>query len=74
MATLTIRNVPDDVVDRIKSAAARRGRSMEEEVRRLLAERFAARDATIARIRSRWPDLPRVTSADVDRWIEIGRG
>jgi plasmid stability protein len=38
MATLTIRNVPDDVRDRLRVRAARNGRSMEAEARALLAE------------------------------------
>lgn len=40
MATLTIRNLSDDVRDRIRRQAAENGRSMEEEVRRALAEHF----------------------------------
>lgn len=36
MATLTIRNLPDDVRERLKIRAARRGRSMEAEVRAIL--------------------------------------
>lgn len=38
MATLTIRNLPDDVRDKLRSRAARKGRSTEAEVRSLLAE------------------------------------
>lgn len=38
MATLTIRNLPDDVRDRLRVRAARNGRSMEAEARALLAE------------------------------------
>ena len=37
MATLTIRNLPDDVRDRIRVRAARNGRSMEAEARSLLS-------------------------------------
>jgi plasmid stability protein len=40
MATLTIRNLPDDLRDRIRREAAEHGRSMEEEARRALADRF----------------------------------
>ena len=36
MATLTIRNLPDDVRERLKIRAARGGRSMEAEVRAIL--------------------------------------
>ncbi|HEX3665573.1 MAG TPA: Arc family DNA-binding protein [Rhizomicrobium sp.] len=40
MATLTIRNLPEEVRDRLRRAAAERGRSMEEEARQALAERY----------------------------------
>ncbi len=36
MATLTIRNLPDDVQQSLRERAARRGRSMEAEVRDIL--------------------------------------
>ena len=37
MANLTIRNVPDDVHKNLRMRAAQNGRSVEEEVRRILA-------------------------------------
>ncbi len=40
MATLTIRNLPDEVRDRIRREAAERGHSMEEEARQALAVRY----------------------------------
>ena len=38
MATLTVRNVPDDVHKGLRLRAAQNGRSVEEEIRRILAE------------------------------------
>ena len=38
MATLTIRNLPDEVRERLRIRAAQRGRSMEAEVRAILTE------------------------------------
>jgi antitoxin FitA len=38
MAQFTVRNLEDEVALRLKQRAARRGRSMEEEVRRVLRE------------------------------------
>ena len=38
MATITIRNLPDPVRDRLRLRAAKRGRSMEAEAREVLAE------------------------------------
>lgn len=43
MATLTIRNLPDDLRDRIRREAAEHGRSMEEEARQTLTERYRPR-------------------------------
>ena len=40
MATLTIRNLPDEVHDALSREAADHRRSMEEEARQALAERF----------------------------------
>jgi plasmid stability protein len=40
MATLTIRNLPDKVRDRLRIAAAERGRSMEAEARAALTDLF----------------------------------
>jgi plasmid stability protein len=38
MATLTIRNLPDDVRDRLRARAAQAGRSMEAEARAILTD------------------------------------
>jgi plasmid stability protein len=43
MATITIRNLPDEVRDRMRSEAARNGRSMEEEARQYLARGYRPR-------------------------------
>lgn len=42
MATLTIRNLPEEVRDKLRMAAAERGRSMEAEARAALTEKFGA--------------------------------
>lgn len=46
MATLTIRNLNDDVAARLKEEAKRNGRSLEAEVRQLLTQRFPRRRRT----------------------------
>lgn len=43
MATLTIRNLPDEVRDQLRRVAAEHGRSMEEEARQALAEQYRTR-------------------------------
>ena len=73
MATITIRNLPDRVVARLKKAAAMHDRSMEQMVRELIVERFADRRETVKRIRESWQGMPGTTSEEIDRWIEHGR-
>lgn len=73
MATITIRRVPDAIVARIKELAARRGRSMEEELRDLLAQRYAQRSVLLDGIRDRWSELPPTEAEEIDAWIETGR-
>jgi len=79
MATLTLKNVPEDLVRRLKTQAAQHRRSLNQEVitcleqrveradpERLLAEIDAAREKLAAR--GVW-----VTPEEVDRWIDEGR-
>ncbi len=67
MATLTIRNLDDDVVARLKSRAADHGRSLEAELRALLSE--ASQRMSMAELRARakeiaamTPDVPQTDS------------
>ncbi len=48
MASITIRNLEDDIKTRLRKRAAERGRSMEEEARLILAE-AVAREAAPAK-------------------------
>ena len=73
MATLTIRNLPDDLIDRVKASAARHGLSMEQELRDLLQSRYAHRSEVLARIRGRWTELPPTEAEEVRKWWEEGR-
>lgn len=73
MANLTVRQVPDELVERLKDAARRNGRSMEQELRALLQERFGSRAEVLARIRHRWKELPDVTQTEADEWIRQAR-
>jgi plasmid stability protein len=45
MATITVRNLPNDVRDKLRLRAARKGRSTEAEVRSVLAEVVAEESA-----------------------------
>ena len=62
MATLTIRNIPDAVRDRIRLQAAAHGRSMEAEVRDLLSRTFRddADDIAVDRQRRKIEEARRI--------------
>lgn len=73
MATITIRNVPDDLVERIKSLAGQKGISMEQEIRDLLQSRYEQRGIVLERIRQRWKHLPLQSAHQMQDWKEQGR-
>jgi plasmid stability protein len=50
MATLTIRNVPEDVKQALRVRAAESGRSLEEALRQLLSEQASGPDRQASRI------------------------
>lgn len=74
MATLTIRNLPQDVVERLKERAKRHGRSMEQEAREILGQRLASRGELLSEMRARWSSIGSPpTASEVSGWIEAGR-
>ena len=74
MATITVRNVPDEVVAMIKNRARRRKHSMEQEVRTILAEVVLDRERALKRIESLWRKQNRpVSREEVDRWLSDAR-
>lgn len=73
MSTLTIRNLPDEVVAHIKEAARAHGHSMEQEVREALARRYGDRRAVLRHIRQRWAELPDTGAEEIRKWRDAGR-
>lgn len=73
MSTLTIRKIPEAILDRLKAAASRKDHSMEQEVRELLKKKYATTPEVATRIRKRWKDLPKTTPAKVKTWRQVGR-
>ena len=74
MATLTIRNVPQRVVRRLKALAKRQNISMEQAVRTLLEEHAGDRSAVLEEIERSWErQARRPTAEEIDAWIEVGR-
>ena len=58
MAVLTIRNLPDEVRDRLRMRAAKSGRSMEAEVRAILTQASLSEET-------------RVSAEALQKWVEI---
>ncbi len=74
MPTITVRNVPPKVVESLKALAKRHNRSMEQEVRDLLAGYVAERGAVLDQIEAGWQAQARRPTADeVDAWLAVGR-
>ena len=78
MASVTIRNLDDDVVARLKARAKANNRSLEAELRQLLsnAARQAERQEFIAearRIRAMTPDVPQTDSVELLRELREER-
>lgn len=73
MATITIRNVPDEVVERIKHLAEQKGVSMEQEIRELLHTRYQQRETVLNRIRQRWETIPLQSADPLPDWKAQGR-
>ena len=71
MAQVLVRNLPDDVVTRLKARAARARHSLEQELRLILIEAARPRReevlADMDRIRAMTPNVPQIDSAELIR-------
>ena len=74
MATITVRNIPEEVISTIKHQARRNKRSMEQEVRTILSEVVLDRERAMKRIESLWQRQRRaVSKEEVDAWLSKTR-
>jgi plasmid stability protein len=74
VANLTIRNVPERVVRRLKTLAKRQNMSMEQVVRDLLDEYAGERSSVLKQVEASWQRQARRPSAEeIDAWITAGR-
>jgi plasmid stability protein len=73
MGTITIRNLPEEVIERLKASAREHQQSMEQEVRLLLERRYSPRNKVLHRIRARWKNLPEITPEEIEKWRNEGR-
>ncbi len=74
MATLTVRNVPTKIVKSLKTLARRNRRSMEQEVRAVLAQHVGDRLALLEEIEQSWTrQARRPKPREIEAWIGVGR-
>lgn len=75
MTNVQVRNVPDDVLTRLKKRAAARGQSLQGYLRDLLAAEAAVEvnNEILARARARLTGLPESDGDDVVEMIRKGR-
>lgn len=70
MATITVRNIPEEVIAMIKNRARRNKRSMEQEIRTILSEVVLDRERAMKRIESLWQQQKRpISKEEVDAWL-----
>jgi plasmid stability protein len=73
MATVTVRQVPARVIAALKALARENDRSMEQEIRLLLAEYIGERETVLQEIEAGWKRQKRRPSArEIDSWIRRG--
>ncbi len=74
MATITVRNIPEEVIAMIKNRARRNKRSMEQEIRTILSEVVLDRERAMKRIESLWQQQKRpISKQEVDAWLRKAR-
>ena len=74
MATITIRNLAPEIVERLKEQAKQSGHSMEQEVSEILEGHKPTRTEVLSRIQSYWPKIKNPsTAAEIDEWIRVAR-
>jgi plasmid stability protein len=74
MATITVRNIPDEVIEMIKNRARRNRRSMEQEVRSILSGVVHDREQAMRRIESLWNEQKRsIPREEIDGWLKRAR-
>jgi plasmid stability protein len=74
MATITVRNIPDEVIEMIKNRARRNRRSMEQEVRSILSGVVHDRERAMKRIESlRRKQKRPIPREEIDEWLRRAR-
>ncbi len=74
MASITIHDIPDDLLEAVRRSAGARGRSVEEELKEAV-RRLYARDRVglvLANARSRWTTTE-IPPERLEAWVDEGR-
>ena len=64
MATITVRNLPDSVVEALKELAERNSRSMEQEAREIISSRVMDRKTVVQLLEQGWKRHTRAISLE----------
>ena len=73
MGTITVRNLPESVIKKLKRRAGRNGHSMEQEVRDILTQETGDREEIFQRIKELRKKTGRVPGEQILQWIREGR-
>ena len=68
MGTLTIRNLPDELIKKIKKSAKRHELSMEQEVREVLKKTYINKIEIIDHIINSWNDTFAPSPEEAEQW------
>jgi plasmid stability protein len=69
MASLTVRNIPEEAKRRFRQVAAAHGRSMEEHMRQLVLQVGATASAAVREERSEFSPPARSAAVEEDDWV-----
>ena len=71
MATITVRNLSESVVQSLKELAHRNHRSMEHEAREIISHFVMDRNAAMKRIEATWKEHKRkITRNEAEEWCK----
>ena len=73
MPTITIRNLPDKIIESVKESAVKHGMSMENEIRETLKIHYMIKKDVVQRVQDRKGIYPQPEAKDIQNWIDKGR-
>jgi len=74
MATITVRNLPDSVVEALKALAERNSRSMEQEAREIISSHVMDRKTVVQLMEQGWKRHKRAIGLEeAEDWVRQSR-